>query len=162
MKKKFTAFGLMILLTLSFSISAFAAPKTMSDGQLFDAEYYAENNPDVVKALGSTEEALYKHYLEHGKEEGRLPYADAPKPASSTKTSTSAPAVTNNNSASTTNTNNTSASAANTTKTTVTVYITNTGSKYHNSGCSCLSKSKIAIDIADAKAQGYEPCKRCH
>ncbi|MBO4900279.1 MAG: hypothetical protein J5509_08295 [Lachnospiraceae bacterium] len=151
MKKKITALCLMILLTLSYSISAFAAPKTMSDGQLFDAEYYADNNPDVVKALGSTEEALYKHYIEHGKAEGRLPYADAPKPSSSTKTSTSAPAVTNNR-----------ASSANQNKTTTTVYITNTGSKYHNAGCRYLKNSKIAIDLADAKEQGYEPCKVCH
>lgn len=42
-----------------------------------------------------------------------------------------------------------------------TVYITNTGEKYHRDGCSSLRKSKIAISIEDAVAQGYDPCKNC-
>ncbi|MBE0418065.1 MAG: thermonuclease family protein [Coriobacteriia bacterium] len=42
-----------------------------------------------------------------------------------------------------------------------TVYVTNTGEKYHRDGCRYLSKSKIPISLADAKAQGYEPCKVC-
>ena len=44
---------------------------------------------------------------------------------------------------------------------TITVYITKTGTKYHRSGCSYLSKSKIAISLSDAKAAGYSPCSRC-
>ncbi|MEG3071086.1 MAG: MBL fold metallo-hydrolase [Candidatus Syntrophopropionicum ammoniitolerans] len=43
-----------------------------------------------------------------------------------------------------------------------TVYITNTGKKYHTSGCSSLSKSKIPISLQDAKNRGYGPCARCH
>lgn len=43
-----------------------------------------------------------------------------------------------------------------------TVYITNTGEKYHSNGCRYLKKSKIAIDINDARAQGYDPCKVCN
>lgn len=42
-----------------------------------------------------------------------------------------------------------------------TVYITNTGGKYHRDGCRYLKNSKIAISTADARAQGYEPCKVC-
>lgn len=42
-----------------------------------------------------------------------------------------------------------------------TVYITKTGKKYHSATCSSLRKSKISISLADAIAQGYEPCKRC-
>jgi hypothetical protein len=42
-----------------------------------------------------------------------------------------------------------------------TVYITKTGTKYHRGSCSSLSKSKIPISLADAKAAGYEPCKNC-
>lgn len=42
-----------------------------------------------------------------------------------------------------------------------TVYITKTGDKYHASGCRYLKKSKIAIDLADAKAQGYTACSVC-
>ena len=43
-----------------------------------------------------------------------------------------------------------------------TVYITKTGEKYHSGGCRYLKKSKIAIDINDASAQGYEPCSVCN
>ena len=43
-----------------------------------------------------------------------------------------------------------------------TVYITNTGKKYHRSSCSYLKKSKSAISVSSAKAQGYTPCSRCN
>lgn len=43
----------------------------------------------------------------------------------------------------------------------VTVYITKTGSKYHRGDCSALKSSKIEITLAEALAQGYEPCKLC-
>ena len=56
-----------------------AAPKTMPDGGTFDAEYYAQNNPDVVAALGSDENVLYQHYINYGKAEGRAPYQQAVK-----------------------------------------------------------------------------------
>jgi len=52
-----------------------AAPVKMSDGQLFDAQYYAQNNPDVVAAFGTDSNWLYLHYVVCGKAEGRLPYA---------------------------------------------------------------------------------------
>jgi micrococcal nuclease len=42
-----------------------------------------------------------------------------------------------------------------------TVYITKTGAKYHTSICRYLSKSKIAIDLADAIARGYTACSVC-
>lgn len=61
------------LVTIPFS--AYAAPKTMSDGTVFDAEYYAVNNPDVVTELGTGETSLYTHYKMFGQSEGRLPYA---------------------------------------------------------------------------------------
>ena len=48
----------------------------MADGGKFDAEYYASAYPDVVAALGTDAEVLYKHYLEYGIKEGRKPYAD--------------------------------------------------------------------------------------
>ena len=59
------------------TLNVYAAPKTMPDGQTFDAEFYAKNNPDVVAALGKDEAALYNHYVTYGKIEGRKPYADA-------------------------------------------------------------------------------------
>ncbi len=43
----------------------------------------------------------------------------------------------------------------------ITVYVTNTGSKYHRSGCRYLKKSKISINLSEAKNQGYGPCKVC-
>lgn len=42
------------------------------------------------------------------------------------------------------------------------VYITKTGEKYHLSGCRYLAKSKIEISLADAQAQGYDPCSVCN
>jgi micrococcal nuclease len=42
-----------------------------------------------------------------------------------------------------------------------TVYITNTGNKYHRAECESLSKSKIPMELKEAKAKGYEPCKVC-
>lgn len=41
------------------------------------------------------------------------------------------------------------------------VYITKTGTKYHRDGCRYLSKSKIAISLKDAIAEGYTPCSIC-
>lgn len=52
-----------------------AAPKRMPDGSFFDAAYYGSCYPDVVAAVGTSESALYNHYMTHGKYEGRKPYA---------------------------------------------------------------------------------------
>lgn len=43
-----------------------------------------------------------------------------------------------------------------------TVYITNSGKKYHSSGCSSLSKSKIPINRSDAINSGYGACSKCN
>lgn len=42
------------------------------------------------------------------------------------------------------------------------VYVTKTGTKYHNSGCSYLNRSKIEMTLSEAKNRGYTPCSRCH
>lgn len=55
-----------------------------------------------------------------------------------------------------------SSSNSNDDSTGITVYITNTGTKYHNSGCSSLRRSKTPISLTRAKELGYEPCGRCH
>ncbi len=81
--KKLGAFLIFFLCLNTISLSVLAAPKTMPDGGTFDAEFYANNNPDVVAALGNTEAALYDHYLNHGKAEGRLPYASNSAPTAS-------------------------------------------------------------------------------
>lgn len=64
-----------VITVMANSMVAYAAPKTMSDGTTFDAEYYASANPDVVAAVGKGEEALYNHYVTYGKKEGRQPVA---------------------------------------------------------------------------------------
>ena len=43
----------------------------------------------------------------------------------------------------------------------VIVYVTKTGEKYHTGGCRYLSKSKIAINLSDAKKR-YGPCSVCN
>ena len=88
--KKIVSILTAFVLIMSFSVTAFAAPKTMKDGQVFDASYYAANNPDVVAVYGTSEKALYKHYTSHGKKEGRLPYA----PVATTTQTATASAVT--------------------------------------------------------------------
>jgi hypothetical protein len=75
MKKKALSMTLAVVLSLSMGMTAFAAPITMSDGNTFDPDYYAQNNTDVVQALGTDSNALYSHYVNFGKTEGRLPYA---------------------------------------------------------------------------------------
>jgi micrococcal nuclease len=42
-----------------------------------------------------------------------------------------------------------------------TVYITKTGKKYHTSTCRYLSKSKIPINLSDAKKNGFTACSVC-
>lgn len=77
-KKMIRSVALLItsVIILSNSIVVFAAPKTMQDGTKFDAEYYADSNPDVVAALGRDEKKLYQHYVDYGKKEGRKAYKD--------------------------------------------------------------------------------------
>ena len=53
-------------------MTVYAQPKTMPDGTVFDAEYYANTYPDVKAAFGNDEKALYNHYIKYGKAEGRL------------------------------------------------------------------------------------------
>ncbi len=74
MKKKILSAIVGVLFLLSYGMTAFAAPVVMPDGQLFDPEYYAENNPDVAAVFGTDMNLLYLHYQNNGKLEGRLPY----------------------------------------------------------------------------------------
>lgn len=52
---------------LSMGMVSFAA----EPGELFDADYYAQTNPDVVAAVGNSPEALYQHFMTNGMAEGR-------------------------------------------------------------------------------------------
>ena len=59
---------LMAVFTMLFSsLTAYAASPT----ELFDAEYYAKENPDVVAVYGNNPEKLYQHYMNYGIKEGR-------------------------------------------------------------------------------------------
>ena len=78
MNKRFAISVLLVfLLVCMFSSNVNASPKVMSDGELFDAQFYADTYPDVKEAFGYDEALLYAHYLTCGKAEGRLPYAGA-------------------------------------------------------------------------------------
>ena len=75
--KGFVIAALAAAMLLGTTLTSEAAPKTMPDGQIFDAQFYAQNYPDVVAVLGNNESMLYSHYVNMGKAEGRLPYAGA-------------------------------------------------------------------------------------
>ncbi len=58
----------------SYYIPSYAAIKDYG-GILFDADYYAANNQDVVAVLGTADEnLLLEHYISSGSLEGRKPY----------------------------------------------------------------------------------------
>lgn len=44
--------------------------------ELFDAEYYAKQYPDIVSVYGTSKDALYKHFLSYGVKENRSISAD--------------------------------------------------------------------------------------
>jgi len=77
MKKKKTVAALMaiILLVVMFagvSIKAEAAPDNKAICEkVFDATYYAQNNADVVAAVGNSKNALLTHFVNYGLAEGR-------------------------------------------------------------------------------------------
>lgn len=77
-KKTFLAMAAAIVLVLFTPVMQMqAAPKIMNDGGVFDAAYYAQQNPDVVSVLGADENTLYMHYEKYGEKEGRLPVRPA-------------------------------------------------------------------------------------
>ena len=91
-KKKIMAVVAAVLLGSSFS--AWAAPQLMTDGAMFDAEWYRQQNPDVNAAFpaDASPEVFYQHYITYGAKEGRLPYEGAPK-AEGTENGTSAEGI---------------------------------------------------------------------
>lgn len=89
MKKKWILIGFLSAMMLQTSVTALAAPKQMSDGTVFDAEYYANTYPDVKAIFGTNEQNLYAHYKLFGKNEGRLPVAPTAYPTPVTQQSVS-------------------------------------------------------------------------
>lgn len=68
---------LSIVMLSGMALTAEAAPKTMPDGGIFDAEFYAQTYPDVAAVFGTDETMLYMHYTLCGKTEGRLSHNPA-------------------------------------------------------------------------------------
>lgn len=75
--KKLVSLILAAALFSSMAFGASAALEVMPGGDAFDPEYYAQQNPDVVAAVGTDTSALYRHYTQSGKEEGRKAYDEA-------------------------------------------------------------------------------------
>ena len=55
---------------ITFSVEGDYIPSNVQS-VVFDAEYYAANNSDVIAGYGNTREGLYKHFIDHGVSEGR-------------------------------------------------------------------------------------------
>ncbi len=66
-----------VLLLSSFTLKADAEIIPTTREPVFDADYYAKTNPDVVEMVGEDEVDLCEHYLFTGKAEGLLPYEGA-------------------------------------------------------------------------------------
>ena len=69
--KKILSGVLLSTLIMGNSICTCAAPESYN-GIMFDAEYYAISNPDVVAVIGNDKNALFEHYINFGQKEGRL------------------------------------------------------------------------------------------
>ena len=65
------AFALTFLMIANPVQVTAAENNPQSLNELFNAEFYATKYPDVVKTVGNGEDALYKHFVEHGINEGR-------------------------------------------------------------------------------------------
>ncbi|MDE6621540.1 MAG: hypothetical protein K2K74_13870 [Lachnospiraceae bacterium] len=70
--KGFMAAALAVTMAVTPVSAVKAAPETMPDGTIFDADYYAQTYPDVANAVGTDRDSLYNHYVTFGKAEGRL------------------------------------------------------------------------------------------
>lgn len=53
------------------NVSAAGAEDKQACSAVFDAAYYAQNNQDVVNAVGNSKYALLKHFMDYGLAEGR-------------------------------------------------------------------------------------------
>lgn len=63
-------------LLFGWTMTVHAEPVEMMPGVLFDAEYYAKQNPDVTAVIGTEPDVLFQHYITYGQAEGRAPYED--------------------------------------------------------------------------------------
>lgn len=75
--KRILSMAAAIAVASSMALSASAALEVIPGGKVFDAEYYAAQNPDVVAVVGTDTMALYNHYQQSGQKEGRKPYDES-------------------------------------------------------------------------------------
>lgn len=71
MKKRTILLLAAVSAMLASSTTVCAAPERMPDGTIFDVDYYAQTYPDVAMVTGTDSAALYQHYINFGKSEGR-------------------------------------------------------------------------------------------
>lgn len=74
MKKSVVKLVAALVVATSLMSPVAAQPAVMDDGTVFDAAYYAKNNPDVVSVFGTDSNLLYQHFKNYGLSEGRLPF----------------------------------------------------------------------------------------
>lgn len=86
-KRKYLLLTTAIMVLGLGSITVNAQPKTMPDGNVFDAEFYASTYADVKAAFGTDEKKLYQHYLDFGAAEGRMAVASEQPPVTVSKVS---------------------------------------------------------------------------
>lgn len=65
--RRVMALGLAMVTFMSMAMNVSA----MDLKDIFSAEYYAEQNPDIVEVLGDDAKVLYQHYVTSGLSEGR-------------------------------------------------------------------------------------------
>ncbi|MDY2698322.1 MAG: hypothetical protein ACI4E5_07620 [Suilimivivens sp.] len=158
MKRKIIVICAFITSLILTGMTAYAAPKTMPDGTIFDAEFYAETYPDIKAAVGTDEASLYEHYVQYGKAEGRKAVADT-----TTVKSTDTTQNASNQKSKTTNTKASVGSSVNSGSSDILVWVpTNGGVKYHiKSSCSNM-KNPRQVSVETAIADGFTPCKKCY
>lgn len=71
--RKVAAFAAAAVMVSGCVMTVRAEPAAVN-GVVFDAEYYAAHNPDVVAVFGADAGVLFQHYVAFGQAEGRLPY----------------------------------------------------------------------------------------
>ena len=65
--RRLLALGIATVTLMSTTMSVSA----MDLKDIFNAEYYAEQNPDIVETIGDDAKVLYQHYVSNGLSEGR-------------------------------------------------------------------------------------------
>lgn len=77
-KIKFISFVAITVAVLALTNNSVKAETKMTpEGIIFDSDYYAATNPNILEEYGNTFDGMYRHYLEHGREEGKFPTLEA-------------------------------------------------------------------------------------